>query len=185
MARLPYPNRKRFPQQLQDFLAQVPHHLGFDMMSYSESTIESFLRQGQAQFTGLELTPRSRELVILTTAAVAGVEYEFVQHIPISEAMGVDPTIREAIGEQKFDSDSLSSADQAVAKFTAEVVRSPIVGDETFAAVKKVFSNREIVEALQVIGFYWSFGRVLTTLEVEIEPAHGMAVIDASEKIEA
>jgi alkylhydroperoxidase/carboxymuconolactone decarboxylase family protein YurZ len=143
--RFPYPDRKTFPQELQDFLAEVPEHLNFDMMSYSQSTIESFIRQGEAQYTGLELPPRLRELVIVTTAAVASAEYEFVQHVPISEAMGMDPRIREAIHKQDFDS-SLLSAD----------------------------------DVLQVIGFYWSFGRVATVLEVEIEPAHGTAVIAAS-----
>ena len=33
-----------------------------------------------------------------------------------------------------------------------------------------------------VVGFYSSFGRVATVLEVEIEPAHGTAVIETSEK---
>ena len=95
------------------------------MMSYSESTIESFIRQGEAQYTGLELPPRSRELIILTTAAVASAEYEFVQHVPISEAMDVDPRIREAIHQQDFDSSLLSADDQAITKFVAAVVRSP------------------------------------------------------------
>jgi alkylhydroperoxidase/carboxymuconolactone decarboxylase family protein YurZ len=152
--RFPYPDRKTFPQELQDFLAQVPEHLNFDMMSYSQSTIESFIRQGEAQYTGLELPHRSRELVILTTAAVTSAEYEFVQHVPISEAMGVDPRIREAIHKQDFDSALLSADDQAITKFVAAVVRSPTVDDDTFAAVRKVLSNREIVEVLRVVGFY-------------------------------
>ena len=112
--RFSYPDRKTFPQELQDFLAQVPEHLNFDMMSYSQSTIESFIRQGEAQYTGLELPPRLRELVILTTAAVTSAEYEFVQHVPISEVMGVDPRIREAIHKQDFDSALLSADDQAI-----------------------------------------------------------------------
>jgi alkylhydroperoxidase family enzyme len=155
------------------------------MMSYSVSTIESFIRQGQAQYTGLELPPRDRELVILTTAAVARAEYEFVQHVPISEAMGVDPAIREAIHREELDSPLLSAHDQAITKFAAAVVRGPFVSDETFAAVRAELSDREIVEALQVIGFYWSFGRVATVLEVEIEAAHGTAVVEASQKAEA
>jgi alkylhydroperoxidase family enzyme len=185
VSRLPYPDRKAFPQELQDFLATVPEHLNFDMMSYSQATIESFIRQGEAQYTRLELPPRSRELAILTTAAVTRAEYEFVQHVPISEAMGVDPQIRKAIRDQLFDSPLLSADDQAITKFVAAVVRNPTVDDETFAAVRKILSNREIVEVLQVVGFYWSFGRVATVLEVEVEAAHGTAVIAASQKAAA
>jgi hypothetical protein len=62
------------------------------------------------------------------------------------------------------------------------VVRSPVVDDETFGGVREILSNREIVEALQVIGYYWSFGRVATVLQVEVERAHGTAVVEASEK---
>ena len=182
MARLPYPDRDMFPQQLQDFLAKVPEHLNFDMMSYSQSTIEAFILQGQAQYTGLQLPHRTRELVILTTAAAAEAEYEFVQHVPISEAMGVDPQIREAIHRLDLDAPVLSAQDRAVTKFVEAVVRSPLVDDETFGAVREILSNREIVEALQVIGYYWSFGRVATVLQVEVERAHGTAVVEASEK---
>jgi alkylhydroperoxidase family enzyme len=184
MARLPYPDRKTFPPELQDFLAQVPEHLNFDMMSYSISTIELFVRQGQAQYTGLELAPRDRELVILTTAAVTKAEYEFVQHVPISEAMGVDPAIREAIHAGELDAAVIPARDQAIVAFAAAVVDGPFVSDEVFAAVQAILSAREIVEALQVIGFYWSFGRVATVLRVEIEAAHGTAVVQASENFE-
>jgi alkylhydroperoxidase family enzyme len=185
MARLPYPDRKTFPQELQDFLAKVPEHLNFDMMSYSVSTIEHFILQGQAQFTGLALPPRTRELIILTTAAVGQVEYEFVQHVPISQAMGVQPAVREAIHELDFDAPALSPDDKVIVKFTAEVVRNPFIDDPLFAAVREILGNREIVEALQVIGFYWSFGRTATVLEVEIEDAHGTAVISASQQFDS
>ena len=136
----------------------------------------AFILQGQAQCTGLELRPRDRELVILTTAAVTKPEYEFVQHVPISQAADVDPAIREAIHRQELD----SAHDRAVVAFAATVVNSPFVSDDVFAAVHAELSAREIVEALQVIGFYWAFGRVATVLQVEIEPDHGTAVVQAS-----
>ncbi|WAJ45590.1 carboxymuconolactone decarboxylase family protein [Mycobacterium sp. Aquia_216] len=182
MARLLYPDRTTFPQQLQDFLAEVPEHLNFDMMSYSQSTIEAFILQGQAHYTGLELPSRTRELVILTTAAAADAEYEFVQHVPISEAMGVDPQIREEIHRLDLDAPVLSAHDRAVTKFVAAVVHGPPVDDDIFGAVHEILSSREVVEVLQVIGYYWSFGRVATVLQVEVEQAHGIAVVDASEK---
>jgi hypothetical protein len=46
MARLPEPDRSTFPQDLQDFLATVPEHKNFNLMSYSVSTIEPYIRQG-------------------------------------------------------------------------------------------------------------------------------------------
>ena len=113
MARLRYPDRATFPRDLQDFPAKIPEHLNFDMMSYSQSTIEAFIRQGHAQYAGLELPPRTCELIILTTAATTEAEYEFVRHVPILEAMGVDPDIREAIHRLDLDSPLLSAHDQS------------------------------------------------------------------------
>jgi hypothetical protein len=55
VARLPYPDRKAFRQELQEFLAQVTNHLNFDIMSHWVSTIGSFIRPGQAQYTGLDI----------------------------------------------------------------------------------------------------------------------------------
>jgi alkylhydroperoxidase family enzyme len=71
-------------------------------------------------------------------------------------------------------------AETAITKFVAGIVHSPTVDDATFAAAREILSNREIVEVLQVVGFYWSFGRVATVLQVEVEPAHGTAVVEAS-----
>jgi alkylhydroperoxidase family enzyme len=75
--------------------------------------------------------------------------------------------------------------DQAIVAFAAAVVAAPLVSDDVFAAVHAVLDARQIVEALQVIGFYWSFGRTATVLQVEIEPAHGTAVVQASQSFEA
>jgi hypothetical protein len=36
---------------------------------------------------------------------------------------------------------------------------------------------------LQVTGFYWSFGRVRTILDVETEEAHGTAVVTTSRRM--
>ena len=34
-----------------------------------------------------------------------------------------------------------------------------------------------------MIGYYWSFGRVATVLQVEVEGARGTAVVEVSQKL--
>ena len=68
-------------------------------------------------------------------------------------------------------------------RFAAEVVARPRVPDDVFTAVRQHLTDREIVETLQVAGFYWSFGRVCTVLDVEIEAAHGTAVVVTSRRM--
>ncbi|MFF4353649.1 hypothetical protein [Streptomyces sp. NPDC001530] len=44
----------------------------------------------------------------------------------------------------------------------------PRVSDEVFAEARRFLSDRELVELLQVAGYYWSFGRIATGLNVEV-----------------
>jgi alkylhydroperoxidase family enzyme len=76
-------------------------------------------------------------LSILTTASAARCDYEFVQHVPISEAEGVQPDVREAIHCMDFGDPELSPHDRAVVRFVAEVVARPKVGEDVFVAVRE------------------------------------------------
>jgi len=46
------------------------------------------------------------------------------------------------------------------------------------AAIRSHFSAREIVEILQLIGFYWGFGRLRTVLDIEIEKPDGLTLLN-------
>ncbi|MFF3919809.1 carboxymuconolactone decarboxylase family protein [Streptomyces sp. NPDC001852] len=184
VSRLTYPDRQEFPKELREFLDQLPQHAAFDMLSHSQATVEIFLRQGQAQFTQLTLSPRDRELTILTTASATDCAYEFTQHVPISASVGVSDAVRDAIKRKDFNAPELPGDDRAIIRFVAAVIAAPTVSDEIFSAAKERLTPREILEIMQVTGFYWSFGRVCTVLDVEVEKDHGDAVIDASRRMQ-
>jgi|SRR5690242_3123056 len=154
------------PADVADFLAAYPPHPMVKMMAHSVATVRLFIEQAQAQFTSLALSPRHRELVILTVAACADCEFAAVQHIPISEAAGVTADERELIARGEFERGAPD--DHALIRFTARVVAEPRVSDELFAEVRRFFSDREIVEVLQVCGYYWAFCRIATVLDVPI-----------------
>ena len=54
--------------------------------------------------------------------------------------------------------------------------------DETFTALSARFPPRQIVELLLVIGTYNMLARVMTTLDIDLDPAAGSAVIDEANK---
>jgi alkylhydroperoxidase family enzyme len=51
--------------------------------------------------------------------------------------------------------------------------------DEQLALIRSHFSDREIVEILQLAGFYWGLGRLCTILEIDIETAEDLESINA------
>jgi alkylhydroperoxidase family enzyme len=133
----------------------------------------------QALFSSLALSPRTREIVTLVTAVLVESEYELVQHVPLSEAAGVDEATRAVLLRREFESVLLPEGDRVTARFVAAVIASPAVSDEIFEPVRSLYSDREIVEIMQVIGFYWSLGRFLAVLDIEIVIPEGTANFDA------
>jgi alkylhydroperoxidase family enzyme len=179
MALLPYPDRDTLPTELAQMLGEMPRHAPIDMLAHSPYVAQQFLRLAQAQFTTLELSLYNRELVILTVAAFVGCEYEYRQHIPISAAAGVDPNVRESIWSSSVGESQLADADRALVAFVGAALRSPRIGDRQLVDVREHFSDREIVEILQLIGFYWGLGRLCTVLDLEVETATDLTSVNA------
>jgi len=179
MARIAYPRRETIPDDLARMLDEMPRHAPIDMLAHSPKVATQFLRLAQAQFTALELPLRDRELLILAMATQVGCEYEYRQHIPISEAAGVDPDLRESIWESTVDESNLPARDRALLAFVGAVARSPFVDEDRLADARQNFSDREVVEILQLIGFYWGLGRLCTVLDVEIETATDLTSVNA------
>jgi alkylhydroperoxidase family enzyme len=143
------------------------------MLSYSAGTVKPFVQLARAQFTSLELPARSRELVILTVAEYTASTFVAAQHDPIALAAGVGERTRQLIRDRQLDSPELSSADRALIWLTAQVVQRPRVSDEVFQQARKFLTDRELVEVLQVTGYYWTFGRISTVLDVEVTKVYG------------
>jgi len=177
MPRLTDPDPASLPQEVREFLTALPPDPMVKMMSLSAGTVRPFIELARAQFTALELPARSRELVILTVAEYTASTFVAAQHDPISLAAGVEERTRQLIRDRQLDSPELIPADRALIRLTADVVRQPRVPDEVFEQARKFLTDREIVEVLQVTGYYWTFGRISTVLDVEVTQVYGDEVL--------
>jgi len=163
MARIPYPRRDEYPPELSELLGKMPRVGVVEMLAHAPRLAEAVLRLLQAQFTSLELSLRHRELLILTVAGKIGCDYEYQQHIPISAAAGVEPALREALWAGKLDgSPPLTDDDRALIEFVGLIVDCPKIDEEKLTEVRSHFSDREVVEILQLVGCYWGLGRLCT-----------------------
>jgi alkylhydroperoxidase family enzyme len=168
MARLPYPARDAMPIDIADLLNGLPRSNITEMLAQAQSLIEPFLRTAQATLTSLELSDRQRELVILAVSGLVECDYEFAQHVPMIEAVGIDADLRDRIRGGDFDAFD-DPGERALLAFVAAVFRAPRISDELFAATRRHLSARQIVEVLQLSGIYWGVGRICTVLELEID----------------
>ncbi|MEE6260755.1 carboxymuconolactone decarboxylase family protein [Plantactinospora sonchi] len=171
--RLPDPDPATIPPEVSTFLSALPPDPQVRMLTHSTGTVKPFIQFARTLFTALELPERTRELVVLTTAEYTGCTFVTAQHVPMARAAGISDETLRLIRERRLTDPSLTAYDSLVMRLTAEIAQRPTVRDELFAEAREHLSEREIVEVIQVVGYYWTFGRVSTVLRVPVTRVYG------------
>src|SRR4051794_25926822 len=155
MARLPYVEPADAPAPVRDALERVPPLNIFRMMANADTAFRPWLRWGATLLGELELDPLLRELAILRVARLTPhAEYEWVQHVPIAQAVGATGEQVDALARDEPEASCFNEAQRAVLRFTTEVVQDAQAADATLERLAEDLSPREIVELLMVIGQY-------------------------------
>lgn len=116
------------------------------------------------------LPPRLREIAIVRIASVARYGYALQQHVPgIAVPDGVTLEECEALKDWRA-SGKFSEAERAALAYVDAIIAGPEVPDDVFNAVRKHYSEREVVELTVLAGTYIMHNRVFTALRVDLEP---------------
>ncbi|MGH2980080.1 MAG: carboxymuconolactone decarboxylase family protein [Solirubrobacterales bacterium] len=181
MARLPYVDPSAAGEPVRDALERAPPLNIFRMMANADSAFRPWLRWGSALLRDLELDPLLRELAILrVTRLTPHAEYEWVQHVPIAQAVGASDEQVAALARDEQEAECFSEVERLVLRFTTEVVRDARASEHALAGLRQAMSPREIVELLMVIGQYMMVARVMATTDMELDEPAGAAALDAA-----
>jgi len=184
MARIPYPDRTKLPREVNELLEQA-HLKIFSMWAHSVSTIDLIMKLGAAQFAELELPRTIREMVTLLGASADSADYEWVQHVAPSKSAGVSDEQRAALKRGDVDAPCFSPPERAALRLAAAVQAGPKVDDSVFDAAREHLSDRQLVELVGLVGYYWMLGRIATVFQVELDVAKGTEVYDAGLRVAA
>ena len=113
-----------------------------------------------------QLTPRTKELVILTVARARGVRYEWHQHVDIAREKDVTTDEMRAIGGDDF---SVFDDGEFVLVQYAEAVATGDVTDQIHAALETAYSPAEIVAAGLIVDFYVGLCNYVASVELPFE----------------
>lgn len=118
-----------------------------------------------------KLSGRLRELVIVRFAQWGKYAYALQQHVPrIATSEGV--TLEECEALKDWRSSKLfSERERAMLAYVDAMIKSPEVPDAEFDAVRKHFTEQEVLEISVIVGTYMMHNRVFTALRVDLEPA--------------
>lgn len=182
VARLPYTDPESSSPDVREALAALPQLNIFAMLAHAETALIPYLTFGGVLLTQLELDPKLRELAILLVAAHTGAEYEWIQHVGIAKALAIDHEQIAAVQRGDLQAACLDHDSQILLRFTKAVLEQPRAEEETFKALRERFPPRQIVELLLVIGNYHTLARIMTTLDIDLDPAIGSAVIEEAHR---
>jgi alkylhydroperoxidase family enzyme len=179
MARLPLIDPETTSGDVRASFDRMPIKLNvFRMLAHAESNFVPAMRFANSILHKQKLGHVHRELLILQVAQRQRAAYEWRQHVPIALGLGVTQRQIDLIEHGTYDDDAFDDAERALLAFGAEVIENVRVPEATFAALRRHFNDREIVEAILAIGFYMMIARLTEATETDLDPAAGMAVFD-------
>ena len=177
MALLPYADIDALPEDAKAAFERLPRKLNiFRMWANAPTMFVHGLKLGGAILGRQKLAPALRELVILLVARLEGGTYEWVQHVPIAEAVGCTKDQIAALEAGAVGRPCFRCEGKGVPAFAREVIGDVKASEATLTAAKAHFSTQEIVEIVFTCGFYMTVARLTETARVDIDGPGGMAV---------
>ena len=114
------------------------------------------------------LPPRLREIVIMRVGWVTGSEYEWGQHVLMSESAGLDAADHRRIREGA-DAAGWNDEERALLVATDELLRDTMLSDGAWNDLKAHFDDRQVLDAIFTIGQYNMLAMALNSLGVQRE----------------
>ncbi len=115
-----------------------------------------------------KLPKRDTELVILRVGHLRDSEYELQQHRRLARSRGVDNALQARIFEGP-DADGLTDRQRALLAATDEFILQRNVSDETWVALSRHLTQRQLVEFCYLAGHYDMVAATLNTLRVPLD----------------
>ena len=171
MARLPYPDPERLPDDVRAAMARFPPLNVFRMLGHAEANFAPLVELALSVLTRQQLDLRLRELAVLETVRASGAEYAWVQHVAIGLAAGITDEQIAALERRDLDDACFDARERALLRFAREVALAVRASDASLAAVREHFPDREVVELTLAVAYFSMIARFLETTGVEVEPA--------------
>jgi alkylhydroperoxidase family enzyme len=114
------------------------------------------------------LPARERELLILRTGCNCGSDYEWGQHVRLSERLGMsrEEIMRVAEGP---DAEGLAPADALLLRAADELHAASKLSDETWQALSERYDEPGLIEIAMLVGHYHLVAFTLNSLEIELD----------------
>jgi len=154
----------------------------FRMLAHARTNFIPAMRFADSILHHQKLSPVNRELLILQVAQWEKATYEWHQHVPIALGVGVKQRQIDHVERGNYDSYVFNRAERALLAFGRVLIENVQVSEPTFAAMRRHFSQQEVVEAILTIGFYMMMARLSEATETDLDLVAGMGVCETGKR---
>lgn len=158
---VPWAKKNNFEASSQDGSLIGP----FNFHLRSPAVSKQYLGWVDAETANSKLSPRMRELIILTVGVSWDAEYEAYAHSAVGKAVGLTDTIINSIklGQQP---ENLEPNEVAVYQFTHQLAKDHHVDDQTYQTAIKIMTEQGVVDMVHLIGAYLATSAFLNAFQV-------------------
>ncbi len=173
MARVPYVAEDQLPADLRPLYQKFAHDYGSfgnqaGVIGHSPVVFRHLYGLTAAMREDGALPPRLVEIAVVTTSAVNACKYCVGHHGPVLESMGLPAATVDRILEP--DVPGLDEVERLVRDYARLVTERPgRIRDQVFDALRRHFTDRQLVELTVRIGLCGLFNRLNDALQVEFE----------------
>ena len=173
MARLDYPDLAGGSEEMKELVGRIEGERGkvlnlYRMLLHSPPLAAGWLHCFTAIRHQGRLDGHTRELAICKVGRMNRADYEWEHHKPIARREGISDEQLDAIDGWR-ESDLFDDRERAVLAYAEQMTGQIEVDDEVFAAVRRHFDDRELVELTATIGGYNLVSRFLVALQIDMD----------------
>jgi AhpD family alkylhydroperoxidase len=150
---------------------KVPTANIFRALANAPVLLDAFLSYANAMRDSSQLSPKLRELAILSVGHTTGSEYEIAHHQSHGRKAGLTDGQLAAVGDGESP-ELFDDAERAVMALARESTAKVHVSDTTWAAAAKHLDDRQMVELTLTIGWYNSGVRIMGLLDIDLEDSY-------------
>ena len=147
----------------------TPPANAFRMFAHAPALRAAKIKLVFALLNETALGPVLRELGILRVTQRCDCRYAWVQHVAIARGVGVRDAQIAALERGELPIGLFDERSSAAFALADDVLANCHAADRIFATARNLFSPRELVELLLLIGYFRMISAVMATLEVEVE----------------
>lgn len=150
---------------------KVPTANIFRAVANAPVLLDAFLSYANALRDASQLSPKLRELAILTVGHTTGSEYEIAHHQSHGRKAGLTDEQLAAVADGES-SELFNDAERAVMALARESTTKVHVSDATWAAAAKHLDDQQMVELTLSIAWYNSGVRIMGLLHIDLEDSY-------------